>query len=267
MNEQRLVIFADYGLDDACATVFLLMHRVFSHIDIVPIGGNVACEVALRNAHTLLSAAQADGINTAGVRIIDATACPQAFCALPLVHGSDGIGDILPPEKSDLPVLSFAEWLPALVNYRMLSLGPATVPVQVLAHAAPLSPIVIMGGCTHENPNYGAYEFNHGLDPEAFEKLLAYPHVCATLDSCRAPAFNAGNTHKIGEGLFARLFNRAVALANARHKGNCYIYDLIAAYALAYPDRFRVKGAHIGKTPVQELHTTEKTCALFQESK
>ena len=265
--EQRLVIFADYGLDDACATVFLLMHRAFSQIDIVPIGGNVACEIALRNAHTLLAAAKADGIDTAGVRIIDSTACPQAFCTLPLVHGSDGIGDILPPKKSDLPVLSFAEWLPELADYRMLSLGPATVPVQVLAKAAPpLMPIVIMGGCTHETPNYGAYEFNHGLDPEAFEKLLTYPHACATLDSCRAPVFNAANTNKAGEGLFARLFNRAVALANARHDGNCYIYDAIAAYALAYPDRFTVKGERIGKVAVQELHTVEKTCALFQEN-
>ncbi|MDE7394752.1 MAG: nucleoside hydrolase [Clostridiales bacterium] len=265
----KLVIFADYGLDDACAAVFLLQNRNFKYIDIVPIGGNVSCETALRNAKTLLAAVKADGLNIEGIRIIDSTACPQAFCALPLIHGSDGIGDILTPAESPVPVLSFDKWLPTLGVYKMLSLGPATVPVQVLEYAPCLlqGEIVIMGGCTHEEPNYGAYEFNHGLDVEAFSKLLRYPHVCATLDTCRAPAFNAGHTHKEGSSLFARLVNRSVVLANARHAGNCYIYDLIAAYALVYPNRFTIQSEHIGNDAVRELHTTETSCVLLQESK
>ena len=269
MNKERLVIFADYGLDDACATVFLLQNRNFDCIDVVPIGGNVSCEIALRNAKTLLAAAKEDGLCVEGVRIIDSTARPQAFCALPLIHGSDGLGDILTPAESPVPVLPFDEWLSTLGAYTMLSLGPATVPVQVLEYAPHLcaGEIVIMGGCTHEAPNYGNYEFNHGLDTEAFAKLLHYPHVCATLDTCRAPAFNAGHTHKEGNSLFARLVNRSVVLANARHAGNCYIYDLIAAYALVYPNRFTVRSEHIGKDAVRELVTTETTCALLKESK
>ena len=51
----KIIIFSDYGLDDAAALADIILHRdAFEKIDIVPIGGNVPTEVSLRNCLTLL---------------------------------------------------------------------------------------------------------------------------------------------------------------------------------------------------------------------
>ena len=53
----RIILFCDYGVDDAVATLHILSHAdMFGAIDIAPIGGNVSVETAYRNAHTLLAA-------------------------------------------------------------------------------------------------------------------------------------------------------------------------------------------------------------------
>ena len=58
----KLVVFADYGLDDACATVYVLENRErYEDVYIVPVGGNVEAARALTNAKKLLAAAKADG--------------------------------------------------------------------------------------------------------------------------------------------------------------------------------------------------------------
>ena len=44
----KLVVFADYGLDDACATVYVLENRErYEGVYIVPVGGNVEAARAL----------------------------------------------------------------------------------------------------------------------------------------------------------------------------------------------------------------------------
>ena len=71
----KLVVFADYGLDDACATVYVLENRErYEGVYIVPVGGNVEAARALTNAKKLLAAAKADGISLDGVCIADTTA-------------------------------------------------------------------------------------------------------------------------------------------------------------------------------------------------
>ena len=241
----KLVIFADYGLDDACATAYILQNRAaWEKIDIVPIGGNVAADRALCNAKKLLAAAQADGPDIAGVTLADTTAVPQPSCPLPNVHGGDGMGDFL--RMGCLPteaVMPYDAWVKTLTGeYTVLSLGPATVPVRALADAPrpPQGDIVIMGGCNRAEPNYRGYEFNDGLDHAAFVRLLAVPHVCATLDTCRDPAFNYIAKRFSPDRLLGRLMNRSVELAAARHGDRCYIYDYIAALALVHPERFAV---------------------------
>ncbi len=255
----KLVIFADYGLDDACATAYILNNRAeYESIDIIPIGGNVESGRALANARKLLGAARADGIDTSGVRLVDSTAFSQPFCRLPSVHGNDGIGDILPNLFScPVPSIEYTEFLKELAGeYRILSLGPATMVVHMLGNAKvmPCRPTVIMGGCTREEPNYNGREFNDALDMSAFEKLLGYNHVAATLDTCRHEKFNYINRHFDGTRLFGKLVNRSIELAAARHNDRCYIYDLIAAYALITPEEFEVKTAGT----VHELHYTGK---------
>ena len=242
----KLVIFADYGLDDACATAYILQNRErWDRIDIAPIGGNVAADRALCNAKKLIAAAQADGLPVNGITLVDTTALPQPSCPLPDVHGGDGMGDLLStgclPPVAETP---YGAWVKTLTGeYTVLSLGPATVPVRALADAPkpPHGDIVIMGGCNRAEPNYNGYEFNDGLDHAAFVRLLEYPHVCATLDSCRDPAFNYIEKRFSPDRLLGRLMNRSVELAAARHGDRCYIYDYIAALALCDPERFTVE--------------------------
>ena len=53
---QNLIIFADYGLDDAAATISVLnAHDKFNAITIVPIGGNVPVSMSFNNCFTLLN--------------------------------------------------------------------------------------------------------------------------------------------------------------------------------------------------------------------
>ena len=263
MQKNTLVIFADYGLDDACATAYILAHREqWERIDIAPIGGNVAAAQAFANAQKLLAAAKADGLDISGVRLIDTTAMPQPSCPLPSIHGTDGLGDFLPMVScSPVPVLAYGKWLPTLTyNYTVLSLGPCTVPAHLLQHAPvlPQGEIVIMGGCNGEEPNYNGYEFNEALDIPAFAKVLAYPHVCATLDTCRAPQFNRITERHDQSRLLGKLMNKSIALAAARHNDRCYIYDHTAALALCHPDRFTVQNvAQKSGVVMQELKIKE----------
>lgn len=238
-----LIIFADYGLDDACATAYLLGERAaYEKIDIVPVGGNVETKRALKNARKLLTAAQADGLPIEGVRLVDTTALAQPACPLPSVHGNDGMGDLLPDGASPVPEIPYAQWVKTPKDYRVLSLGPLTVPVRTFteAPALPQGETVIMGGCNRAEPNYNGYEFNDGLDHDAFVRALSYPHAAATLDTCRHPAFNMIDFVPQDDRLLGRLLARSVELAAARHNDRCYVYDYIAARALLHPDLFSV---------------------------
>ena len=100
MGYNRIIIFCDYGLDDAIATVHILGNaEMFEHIDVVPVGGNVTVDTAFRNAHTLLQYAKADKRK---VRIVDTRAFGQAAADIPDIHGADGMGDMLSPVLSEL---------------------------------------------------------------------------------------------------------------------------------------------------------------------
>ncbi len=241
-----LVIFADYGLDDACATAYILAHRTaWQAIDIVPVGGNVAAPRALRNAQKLLKAAAADGLDVSGIRLIDSTALPQPACPLPSIHGADGMGDLFADGGQPFAqAVPYADWVQTLaLPYTVLSLGPCTVPARFLRDVPvpPAGDIVMMGGCNAQEPNYNGYEFNEALDLAAFAAVLAYPHVCATLDTCRAPVFNSIGARYGTARLIDRLMNKSIALAAARHPDRCYIYDYVAALALCHPERFTVQ--------------------------
>lgn len=241
----KLLVFADYGLDDACATAYLLDNRErYESICIIPVGGNVEAERALINAKKLLAAAKADGMSLSGVNLVDTTACPQPFCRLPSVHGKDGMGDLFADCSSPVEVTEYDKFLSSLnCEYEVLSLGPCTMVERTLAAAKrqPAGEILIMGGCNREEPNYNGYEFNEGLDRDAFVKTLARPHVCATLDTCRVARFNCINERREGGKLLDKLINRSVQLAAARHNDRCYIYDYIAVVALLHKELFGVR--------------------------
>ncbi len=234
-----LIIFGDYGLDDAAATTTVLRYRDrFSHITIVPIGGNVPVEVSHRNALTLL--AQFPEV-WGQVTVVDARQEPQGGEYLAHIHGGDGMGDILAPaaEAPQVELTTFQPWLETLTGEEpVLSLGPMTlVKLLMERHAHPL---VIMGGCVHSKPNFGAYEFNHALDPEAFAYCARFPHAAVTLDTCRVEKLDMRLREIPGVDLHAQILRADQRLSISRKEEGCYVWDDVAAACLIFPDRFRL---------------------------
>ena len=239
MEYNRVIVFCDYGLDDAVATLHILRNTdMFEHIDIVPIGGNMPVDIAYRNAHTLLAAAGAD---TKKVRIVDTRGISQPAENIPDIHGDDGMGGILAPRKSAAEVISFDEFkaelsrLHDLENDCVLSLGPCTVPV-LLGYYPDMT--VAMGGTTSEPPNYGDYEFNEGLDRAAFKTFAENAVAVATLDSCHDKAFGF-ETLKFGDELTDRLMEKYLTLCESRN-APVAVYDYVAALYVTNPELFEL---------------------------
>lgn len=232
----RLIILSDYGLDDAAATAHIFEHRaIFGEIDILAVAGNVSADTSLLNAKKLLSNLTAD---MTGVRLVDTGTRTQRYSQLPSIHGEDGMGDLLSLKPLKVPVVSYDQFAADLRDgATVLSLGPLTVTCDLLERMRP-GLLVMMAGLTDAQPNFNGYEFNHYLDREAFSRAVRYPHVIATLDTCRVPRFNM--IDRVGQvpGVRGALIDRAIELAAARHPDNCYIYDLVAAEFLTAPDTF-----------------------------
>lgn len=235
----KLVILSDYGLDDACAGVYCLQNKqLFDGIDIVAIAGNTSAENSLANAKKLLANYEGDKTD---VRLVDTTAVPQAYSHLPSIHGNDGMGDLLSVGDSDVPLVPYDDFFSALNEkpFILFSLGPCTLTLQILQNYTPVQ-TVLMAGLLQAEPNYNGMEFNQALDVSAYNACLTYPHVVATLDTCRVPAFNLAGKRRGDNSLLSRLINRAEELAEARHPKNCYIYDYIAALYLTKPKNFAI---------------------------
>ncbi|MDR0425968.1 MAG: nucleoside hydrolase [Clostridiales bacterium] len=236
---KKWVILSDYGLDDACAAVYLLDNRPKGQaIDIIAVAGNSDAAASYQNAKKLLGS-YAGGLS--GVRLVDSAALAQPFANLPSIHGADGMGDLLPPCEPKVPTLAYADWLAEKPDgFLLVSLGPATVTLDILNKCG-AQELLIMGGHIDAAPNFNGYEFNHYLDIPAFNAVLRYPHRCATLDTCRHPRFNDAGKKRGGAALLDRLIDRAIDLAVARHPDNCYIYDYIAVHDLICPGLFAVE--------------------------
>lgn len=233
---KRLALFCDYGLDDAVATCDLLLHaKEYRAIDIVAIGGNVPSEVALKNAIKLTAAI---GCGFADLRIVDTTDIFQPHEFLKEIHGDDGMGDLLDETSPAYPIVKFDEWLKEdLGEFDLLSLGPMTLVLPLLKKKTPQK-FYFMGGNIRMTPNYGEYEFNHGVNAEAFSECVKYPHAGATMDSCMHPLFDILREEKFENDLMGKLLQRARELSLSRGEEGCFIWDDVAVKALRHPEWF-----------------------------
>ncbi len=233
---KNLIIFADYGLDDAAATVNIFRHREqFHRITIVPIGGNVPVTMAHANAITLLHE-----LNWLPHMLVDTRGVKQPGDYLPHIHGKDGMGDIFTPagHMAGLRVDSFDELLNDMTGDEIiLSLGPVTLVAELLARH-PGCRLIMMGGCIKEAPNHGEYEFNHALDPEAFARCATYPHTVITLDTGRDKGMDIRGIPVEGDDPYAKILRADQALSITRGEDGCFVWDDIAACYLLHPERF-----------------------------
>jgi len=239
-NCKKVALLCDYGLDDAIATLYLLKYSSrFSKIDIVPVGGNFPFAQTFVNAKRLLTYADAD---KGMVRIVDTGECAQSEESIPQIHGNDGMGDLLPNEyRDDFEVISYSKWLDELDgDYVIVSLGPCTVTLDIFRKKGAF-PLIIMGGNVSEPPNYNGYEFNHGMDKEAFAECVKYEHAVATLDTCHIDLCDLNLlTLPSDDGLFSRMLYRYRQMSQRRKEAVCSVYDMTAVAYLIHPERFEI---------------------------
>lgn len=240
MNYNRIIMFCDYGLDDAIATLHILKNSsMFDKIDIVPIGGNVDVNTSYRNAHTLFAALNVD-VNK--VRIIDTRDIKQCAENIPDVHGSDGIGDVLEKKVSAVKVVDFYAFKKEIADSAqptldcVLSLGPCTIPA-ILGYIPFCT--VLMGGTNKEAPNYGDYEFNEGMDVEAFRSFAKAATAVATLDTCHDKKFMF-ESFKMNDPLGDKLIDKYIAMCKDR-SAPIAVYDYCAALAVTNPEMFEAE--------------------------
>ncbi len=235
--KRKLALLCDYGLDDAAATLYLLKNaEKFQIIDIVAIGGNFPLLDAFENAKRLLYYAENIPQN---VRLVDATSIKQPEEKLDYIHGKDGMGDVLPTHQEfDGKIINYNDWLNETDDeYTIVSLGPCTITLDILKKTA-AKELLMMGGNIEEEPNYNGYEFNHGMDAEAFAECVKYSHKIATLDTCHHPLCDFYNIDIKKGDLFYKMVSRAVTLSKERKEKGCYVYDLIAVVYLTHPEKF-----------------------------
>lgn len=242
MQKKNLALLCDYGLDDAIATAYLMNYADrFGKIDILPIGGNFPLKDAFINAKRVLTSVKNDKVKVDSdkIRIVDTACLPQPEEQLWDIHGNDGMGDVLSVEYEELvDVIGYEKWLTEIDDsYIIVSLGPCTVTLDILSQKGAL-PVCFMCGNVSEPPNYNGYEFNHGMDVEAFSKCLKYPHVAATLDTCHNEQCNINKLDLSGDDTLHILMRRYRELSDGRGEANCYVYDLTVAVWLVYPERF-----------------------------
>lgn len=237
--KQKIIIFADYGLDDAAATISILnSHNKFSTITIVPIGGNVPVSMAFDNCFTLLN----NFIDLKyKITVVDTRDIKQPSEYLADIHGNDGMGDIFKksPSTSNFTVIKYGEWLDTLKGDEViLSLGPMTLVKPLMQKTA--FKLIIMGGLINEEPNFKGYEFNHCLDTDAFSYCVKFPHTAITLDTCRVPILNIRNVDIKDDGLYEQVLRADQVLSIKRNEQGCFVWDDVAACYLLKPERFKV---------------------------
>lgn len=240
----KLILFCDYGLDDASATYDALSHARadgFESVDLVAIGGNVPSAVALENARKLVSNCD---FPLPCVRIVDTTAIPQPNEYLKDIHGDDGMGDLFEERPLCVPVLSFEEWLSSVGGeYCLLSLGPMTLVPRLLERGG-CRKFVFMGGNVAQTPNFHGYEFNHALDRQAFAYAVGhYEHVAVTMDTCRNPLLNIQQKEITGGGIARAIVRRSRELTFRSGEIGCYVWDDMAVKYLRHPEWFALERA------------------------
>ena len=175
----RVILDVDTGIDDAQALLFALRSPVLDIAGITTVCGNIDVNQASINTLKVLDLANITDIPVARGASRPLTVTP---CHVPLIHGSDGLGDTqLPEPMNQLTNQSAIELLTDVVftypnDVTVISLGPLTnianAIQQDLRFVRDVQKLVMMGGCYQVTPfGYGnvtpVAEYNVWADPEA----------------------------------------------------------------------------------------------------
>ncbi len=192
VEQQKLIIDTDCGIDDAVAILMAHYHAGAEIAGITTVQGNVAREHVTRNVCDLLSYLGADA-----VPVYEGASRPlvQEPVSASEIHGPKGLGSVALPSSAKL-----AEPLPAPAGIAALlelhpgativALGPLTnialtinLYPQVIEH---IGSLVVMGGALGDGNVTKFAEFNAFADPEAAHVVLSagLPVTLVPWDAC-----------------------------------------------------------------------------------
>lgn len=254
---RHLVLDGDPGIDDALALLCALAaerDRGGPRLELVTtVGGNLPAAAGAANARRLLDAAEASAVPVAagpdGARVPDR---PHPM------HGSDGLGDALPPPADGMAAMTDAPFRLAAAagpETGLLGLGPATglaaAEAAVPGTLARFGKVVLMAGAVDAPGNApGGAEYNANGDPAALAAVLGAAHCLLVpldvtrpvrCDRVRSQALAAAGT-PLGRAAAAML-----AVYHGPDDGGSGrpLHDPLAWLALARPELFRIERVHL----------------------
>ena len=253
MNEHRIIIDCDPGIDDCLA---LLLAAAYPHrialLGVTTVAGNVSLARTTENARRILSLAGRPDVPVhAGSA--QAIAGPGARAAQ--VHGADGIGGVLLPESmtplaSEAGVAFLIESLLAAPagSITLCVTGPMTNIARALGEAPEIAErcraLVFMGGAAFVAGNMGTAgraEFNIFTDPKAAAITLAAPFprvVMFGLDLTRQAAVTGPRLAAL-EVLPTASAKAAAAMIGGYGRAEKYLHDPNVIAWLLAPELYR----------------------------
>ena len=239
---RKIIIDTDPGIDDAMA-IFLAFNA--PQLDVLALTttfGNVAVELATKNALIL---AEVAGVN---VPVAQGVAVPLVAAPLPppdFVHGSDGFGNInWPAPKGQADGRSAAQMIVDLVHQypnqvTIVALGP----LGNLAKALALDPsiaelvdeVILMGGADKEPGN---------VSPVAEANIINDPHAADIVftASWQVTMVGLDVTHRV---MINERFLADIRQADTDKQCGDFLYQATQFYFNFYQQTFGIEGCYV----------------------
>ena len=253
MQESRIVIDTDPGVDDAIAILMALACPSFEIVGLTTVGGNVPLARGTRNALALLEYAGREDIPVAA-----GAARPYRgrFRYSYRFHTPTGIGRRLPDPKTRPVDTGAVEFLAGALDHApggltIIALGPLTN-LALLLEQYPeslerLNSLVVMGGAVDVPGNTtSSAEFNIHSDAYAANLVLSHvsPITLVELGACRQAAINREDAGTLqSSGRLGRLAAQILANWFARDEGRrrFEFYDPLTVAAAIDPEVMTIR--------------------------
>jgi len=284
---KKIILDTDPGIDDAMAICYALNHPQLEVLTLTTIYGNVATDLATRNALRLCE------LNNQPVPVATGAVKPLEIPpnkVADFVHGCNGFGEIeLPPPALQAASASAAEFIVDLVNKHPGEITLVAVgPLSNLAIALELAPdithkvkeVVVMGGAFHRNGNVSEHaEANIWNDPHAAKKVFTadWPVIIQGLDVTYQISFSPEYFEEIAtqSPVVGGFLRDAAAFYSAFYKkqhnfDGCCPHDQLALSYVTNPQWYTfehgivdvvTEGEAIGKTTIEAAKHTNKSIA------
>ncbi|MEO0328380.1 MAG: nucleoside hydrolase [Pseudomonadota bacterium] len=276
MNQQKVIIDTDPGVDDAMAIIYAILEPAIKLVGLTSIYGNVTIEIATRNTLRLAEMADYEIPVAAGAAkpLVQELKPPSTY-----VHGAEGFGDIPAVAPKQQPVDEPAhEFICRMANTYpgelvLCPVGPLTNLALALDHDLSIvdkvKSVTVMGGSLEEGGNVTEFaEANIWQDPHAAERVFSadWPITMIGLDVTHKIVCIQEEFSKLASAApkFGGFLNEAVPFYMDFHRKDkrnpvdgCHMHDPTAVISIVNPGFFTIdvtpvsvilKGEELGQT-------------------